>query len=108
MTALIWAAAGTVYGLAALIAARLIAGHLAYLWWDSAGQKPWDRYHSTPRPSGGQWLCAAFVGMVVAVLWPAVLMLTVAPLPKVGAERAEDLRQREQRIKRAEKELGIE
>lgn len=89
---------GIAYGLAALVAARSIAGAIAWSWTPNSLRRDGT-------PDFGQWLGAAALGVMVGLVWPLALVVWKLPAPVIGAERSQRLRERNERIKELEREL---
>jgi hypothetical protein len=102
-----------VYVLVAVIAARPIAGHLAYKF-----RTDWHTYRGPPTvPTTLMWGTAIAMAACVAAAWPLVLAWAAAGrlTPSVGAEREAvmkrreaDLREQRIRLERAERAAGLE
>lgn len=108
----------TAYGITGMIAARLLAGHLA--WRMHFGERDSDRtrypnlypanrpYRALPR--GDQWFAAWCFALCVAPVWP-LLLFALAPVPHfgwaLGAERKGQVEARDRRIEELEREAGI-
>ena len=101
-----------VYAVAALISARLLAGHLAWKW-----KSQFDE-----RPALLDWVTGSLLGLAGGLVWPVFLLragVTRLSLPGAGAERKgraqlrERDRQREieaakKRLAELERETGLD
>lgn len=105
------AIASIVYGLAAIVALRPLAGHIAWTFWrNKYSQYPYSMRDAPPQPNGEQWSGGYLVAACLLVFWPAVAIAAVAGRlgPKVGAEKREESKRRKAYIKKLERELGID
>jgi hypothetical protein len=95
-------AASLAYAVAGLVCARLIAGHLAYRFWERS-------YKRFDGPDGEQWLGAWLIGLAVGVVWPLALLISKINFTRfaVGAEAREIQRRQAQRITDLERQAGI-
>lgn len=87
------------YGIVALIATRVAFGHLRNSWMEEFRGDF----------NGGDRAACGAMGFVIGLTWPFFLLgylLTMKP-PKSPWERREDKREREEYIRKLEKELGI-
>lgn len=78
----------TLYGVGAVVCARLMAGHLAWKW----------KSQFVERPEALDWLGGACFGLCAGLVWPALVVSRLArriELPAVGAEREARIRRRE-------------
>lgn len=98
-----------VYGVVAMACWRMVAGHIAWRdirvahWVSSIGDSEY-RWEPATRPD---WLWGAPIGLLAALVWPVVALFALRWPWKVGNERQAELREREVRIREAERELGI-
>lgn len=100
------------YGLAGLVCARLLAGHLAWTYCrNSDGDYDYTQHCYLPRtaPSGEQWFGAWCLGLAAALIWPLIGLLVCFPSERwsVGEERRHVQRAQRERIDELEKELGL-
>jgi hypothetical protein len=110
----IWLVGSIAYGLAGLLAARMVAGAVAY---------DVTMNHDSRGPGGMDWFCGRFVGLWAGAVWPVALFFVAlhrlgntSPIwLTAGRERRErerrrdrELRLREERLRQAESELGLE
>lgn len=113
---MIWLFGSLAYAGMGLACARVLAGHFAWSMFNTDkvryGRRGGD--YSNPswhyvlnRPNGEQWFGAWCAALALSVLWPCVLLLVRIKLPKVGAERAAEIKAREIQIAEAEERLGI-
>ncbi len=93
------------YGVIALLMLRPAAGHFAW--------KESNKHHQL-RPDSEDWWFGGWKGLLVAGLWPVLLVAFVCvslanrTLPKVGAEREAERKMRERRLKELERELELD
>lgn len=94
-----------VYGLCALMCARLVAGALAW--------RMNERYrdHRKPNrvPDGEQWFGGWVVGLLAGFVWPMTIVFWAIPFERLamGEERRQIQRRQAERIANLEEELGI-
>lgn len=107
MTALAIVAVSCVGVAVGTVAARAIAGHLAWQF-ALARNRSYSHYKSDDPPSGDQWFGAWSLAIASLVILPVVLIAAVSGrVFKIGAERSADLHKREKRVAAMEKELGL-
>lgn len=96
------------YGVVALLCVRPVAGHCAWYqrnhWWEH--QKG---------PDAIDWFAGLIVGLLIGAIWPlAAFALILGPrlpfpqMPKIGEERAAQQKADLERLRRMERELGLE
>lgn len=97
------------YWLVAALAVRPVAGHFAWAMFARYKENLPTWSQGKTRPQGDQWFAAVTLASLLCAWWPLVAVYAAAgaKLPKVGAEREALLREREQRIRDAERELGL-
>lgn len=107
--------ASLVYAGCGLVCARLVAGHLAWYWNETARVRHkarWPSIHNPGeyiQPNGEQWFGGVLVGVVSGVVWPAVFIGVRLNLGRfaIGAEAEAVRREQRERIDELEREAGI-
>jgi hypothetical protein len=101
------------YAIVALIVVRPLAGHFAWDWAqrDAHGKKRrypgLYEYLDPDAPPGPEWwVFAGTIAILVAAIWPILLVFARSPI-KIGAERTAEKRQMAARIRELEKEAGL-
>ena len=102
---MIWLVGSLAYAVVALIAARMIAGHLAWRMFNVDRAKGYSS-RCLESPTGDQWFGAWCLALCLAVVWPLVVVAMLAPW-RMGAEREAQIAARERRVGELERELGI-
>jgi hypothetical protein len=100
-----------VYGVVAFLFVRPIAGALAY----RMRRVQQTRYPTLygdepPEPTGGQWLGAICVALLIVCVWPLAVVFVVqgrCNVWTVGPERLARIEARERRVHQLERELGV-
>ncbi len=93
------------YGVIALLMLRPVVGHFAWKESNKCNQL---------RPQSDDWWFGGWTGLLVAGLWPVLLVTFVGislanrTLPKVGAEREAARKIRERRFLEIERELELD
>jgi hypothetical protein len=82
----LWAAFWVVYGLIALAAWRMFAGHLAWRMMASYKRSYPGLGSGLVGPSGEQWFGGLIGGLLAAAVWPLALIFFWWPV-RVGAEK---------------------
>jgi hypothetical protein len=99
---MIWLIGSLTYSLIALVTMRILTAHFA--WWFHEHRE--YCFLDDTEPTGDQWVGAAFVAMMIAIVWPIAVFWTIN-FPAVGAAGRAKIRQQEERIKQLEREAGI-
>lgn len=88
------------YVLAGLLTVRPVAGHFAYKF-----SQAWAA--TRDRPDGEQWYRATILALLVATIWPVLLVWTLSGRygPTLGEEGQAVIRAQEKRIQELEKLL---
>jgi hypothetical protein len=94
------------YCAVAVIAWRLVAGHLAW-WWFERNTWSYKRDHTSP--DSERWIAAGVMGLFAALIWPVLLLWRLLPRTNIGigAEARAKARQQAERIRELEKEAGL-
>lgn len=103
----IWPFGVIAYVLIGMVVGRMIAGHLAWMMFENDKIRYPSLRRDQTHPSGEQWFGAIAGAIVLCTIWPVLWFLCRVKAPKIGAERRAELREREERIRQAERELGL-